>query len=495
MIIVPMKMMKINQKKELKQILLREEKYYYISDLLNKFGCKSHILKNILSRLGDYSVVKSDDSTNYNSYFNGDKIKFTFVGVIIIENFVIICYPKYFKEFNFNDFKQIIKVIKRFQNDEDVVYIQNDINDRDSFNMLPLILFFINDYYENGLYTNLQEIIEINTNGEILWDKTINHNQIIIQDNRPYYYELLTKKRINDNNDYFRHLHKIILTECSKDLNKANLLEIFGLTRIDLTNEVMDDFDNEDNILTRINQEIHSQFNTRKLVLLGAMKSYILNRSSSIGLENCFSLYGTSSYYDVWEKICCFVFNDLKKQLLGDIPLPIPLNQYYNEDDDLLSVIEKPRWYSFNKDGLFCKKASTLIPDLITISQDENGFDFIILDAKYYNLQLEENLELKGQPGIESITKQFLYQLAYSEFIELHGFKNVKNCFLMPTDKDQAIYKGFVDLEFLSSLNLEKIHIILLPAKKINQLFLDHQRLNNSEIEELINFKKYEEFV
>ena len=47
----------------------------------------------------------------------------------------------------------------------------------------------------------------------------------------------------------------------------------------------------------------------------------------------------------------------------------------------------------------------TLIPDIISI---EEGIDykFIIMDAKYYNLQLEEDKKLSGYPGIESVTKQ-----------------------------------------------------------------------------------------
>lgn len=36
----------------------------------------------------------------------------------------------------------------------------------------------------------------------------------------------------------------------------------------------------------------------------------------------------------------------------------------------------------------------------------------IIYDAKYYCFE-HTRQNLKGQPGIESITKQYLYQLAY----------------------------------------------------------------------------------
>ena len=90
-----------------------------------------------------------------------------------------------------------------------------------SFNLLSLMLFFIEDYYENGIYTNIQNILEINGNGEINWDRTINDNFALIKDDKPYYTELQTKYKIDDLYDYFRLLHEYIITDCSKRLEKG----------------------------------------------------------------------------------------------------------------------------------------------------------------------------------------------------------------------------------------------------------------------------------
>ena len=62
---------------------------------------------------------------------------------------------------------------------------------------------------------------------------------------------------------------------------------------------------------------------------------------------------------------------------------------------------------------------------------------FIIFDAKYYNAYLEFGNTPKAQPGIEAVTKQYLYQLAYQNFIKEHDFLEVKNCFLMPTENKE----------------------------------------------------------
>ena len=135
--------------------------------------------------------------------------------------------------------------------------------------------------------------------------------------------------------------------------------------------------------------------------------------------------------------------------------MPVPLKDGYNRKDCLIDLIEKPLWKATGKTA-----NDTLIPDLITIK----GNQFIIFDAKYYNAQLEPGITPKGQPGIESVTKQYLYQLAYQSFITDSGFTKVKNCFLLPTEEDAVIDKKAVQLEMLSALGLQDIEVRFLPA-------------------------------
>ena len=453
-------------------VQIKEEKYYSKFQLLNKLSCNYDKLNPILDKLNRNNIINIKVNEN-----SEECIKFVFVGVLIIENFVIYCYPKYATKCEFDDLKQIIKVIERFKNDDDIVHIQNDINNNESINMLPLMLFFIKDYYEHGLYNNYQEIIEHNGDGEILWQKTIDYDQVLIQDNRPYYYDLITRNRTNDLKNYFRTLHKIIITKCSKDLEKANLLNLFDLSKIELSDETLESFDDKNNILNMINHEWHSQFNTRKIELLEAMKLFILNKSSNIGLNNCFSLYGTTSFYHVWEKVCCHVLNDVKDTPLKNIPLPKELNEKYMDNTDLMSLIEKPSWNILEREP---KLKSTLEPDLITITEKEGRYTFYILDAKYYNI--EYNKKLDNQPGIESITKQYLYHLAFKEFIELHDFDWAKNCFLFPSDSSNMKNIGFVELKMLNNFSLAEIQVILLPAKKVYQKFLENKSLDITDL-------------
>ena len=109
-----------------------------------------------------------------------------------------------------------------------------------------------------------------------------------------------------------------------------------------------------------------------------------------------------------------------------------------------------------------------MIPDLIAITQNQ----FVIFDAKYYTAQLEPNKIPRGQPGIESITKQYLYQLAYQQFINDHGISCVKNCFLMPTENKDISNMGEVSMKMLSGLGLQNIQVRLLPAELVYDYYL-----------------------
>lgn len=86
----------------------------------------------------------------------------------------------------------------------------NDTSDSSAFNMLAVMLFLLQDYFEYVSYTNTQDIIESNGSGDILWDKTINETFTLLSNNRPYYPELLTTRHIMDDFDFFKRLHECI---------------------------------------------------------------------------------------------------------------------------------------------------------------------------------------------------------------------------------------------------------------------------------------------
>ena len=437
----------------MKTINIRELKPYTKNNLLKLLDNSENTFKKLIK----YDIVDMQD----------DMYQFKYVGIIIIDKLVINCYPKYFTNYSNDNFKQIIQVIKKYNASNDLDYQNEELEDI-SFNLLSMMVFFLEDYYEYGIYSNVQNILEVNGNGEIDWNSTINYTDPIINDNKPYYVELYTKYKIDDLYDYFRLLHEYIITVCSKRLEKAGLLELFDLTPVELSDKELYEFGELEFILKKLEKELHVEFNSHKIKLLKSMHTF-LKEQNSFSNENYLTLFGTSSYHVIWEAMLKKIFDDKLNSIV----------EFKGKKTKLIDVIKKPKW--IYKDIKTHKAKRTFIPDIVTFYHNE----FIILDAKYYNLKFDEN-ELDGQPGLESITKQYLYELAFGEFIDYHGFKNVKNAFLFPTYDNNLENKGKVKFDILSDQGCVDIGVIMIPAGKLNQMYLNN---NNEffEINDLIN--------
>lgn len=407
------------------------------------------------NKLINHQLIKKEDDSYYLNY----------VGVIIIDNLVINAYPKYFPYEDKKSFKQLLKVIKKYKSLQEDLEYQNDELDDISFNLLSMMIFFLEDYYEYGVYSNIKNILEVNGNGEIDWNLTINYTDPILKDNKPYYVELYTKYKIDDLFDYFRLLHEYIITICSKRLEKAGLLDLFDLTPVELSDKTQDDFGELNSILEKLENELHVEYNSHKQKLLKSMHTF-LSEENSFSNENYLTVYGTSTYHVIWEEMCRKVLRDKLDKTLKELKLE-------DSKTKLIEVIDKPVWYY--KDSYPKEADGTFIPDIVTFYNNE----FIILDAKYYKLKFNEN-KLSGQPGLESITKQYLYELAYRDFIEKHEFKGVKNAFLFPKYDGEIENLGHVELKILN--DLENIQIIMLPANLLNETYLNNEKISISDL-------------
>lgn len=485
-------------------VFLREQKRYTQEDLVKAFACSEGKTVHILKRLKEYGVLKAvkanevqkdltdlvdedieiaDVEIGENEYL----YVFTFVGVITIEGRVLKCYPKYLLDETepLWELKQVLQVLQKYNSKEQIIRTYNDTSDSSAFNMLAVMLFLLKDYYDYGPYTNTQDIIESNGAGDILWDKTINETFTLLSNNRPYYPELLTMKRVTDDFDFFKRLHECILTRCTEELREADLLDLFDIMGVDISDEQIEDFGDKEYVLDRIVKELNVQFNTRKQLLLKTLYAYIANSSALDDLD-CFSMFGTNSFNLVWEAVCAEVMDNQLQKPIGGLKLPVPLSPKYQamRRKKLIELIDKPRWSGTSENGSFVKEAAdTLIPDLISIVKVGEEYQFIIFDAKYYNIQLEESKKLRGQPGIESITKQYLYQLAYQAFVEEHHIQTVRNCFLMPTSGKEIVIKGTASLAMLSGLGLQDIQVRLLPAETMYKHYIENTKMEISDLQ------------
>lgn len=486
-----------------------EQKRYKKQDLMEKFEYDNYEVNIFIKKLKQYGILKmvknnseelelSDltdeeiEITDVDSQNDGYLYVFTFVGIFAIGDRVVKCLPKYLLQSNeikkSSDelllMKEIIRVLEKYNSKNQEISFANTESDNGKYSTISMMLYLLNDYYTNGLYFNEKSIVEINGEGEILWDNTINDTFAILSNNRPYYLELKTKNIVNDDEDYFRRLQMCILTECSKKLEELQLLEIFDMDKLYLSDEDIDIFGDEDYIVYRIEREKNAQFITQKLQILQVMEAYIKHRAS-FDNSDCIIIYGSNSFNLVWEDVCAEVFNNKLYDKISNITPNIDESYKNKSDNTLISIIEKPQWiYVNNKDYINSAK-DTLKPDLISVYSKENKKVFGIFDAKYYNIILNEKL-VKSQPGIQDLTKQYLYQLCYNDFIGKHNF-DVVNAFLMPSDKENIVLLGKAKLDMFKNLckpELKDILVIKLPTRKMYNYYINNKKIDiNKEID------------
>lgn len=491
---------------------------------------------DIIDDLIKYNIIKSaDNPEDADSKQKKDEAPcyvFNFVGIVIIRGCIFICLPKYIlakkqggiidKEYinNINEkIKLIYKVIEKYNKARKRNISVYDIDGFDSINLLDVQLFLLQDYNEYGVYFNRKEILEVNGTGDIFWDKTINNTFALISNNRTYYTELITRKRINDENDYVKRLYCCVLTEISNELSKANLLTIFGFSKLELSDEKREDFGDTEYILYRLEKEMNAQFDTRKQEVLRSLYNYISHGGKSIYDTDVFSMYGTNKFEDVWEEVCRKVLDDKLKLYVRNLEkenlLPVRCinnnKKHKDFDKTLIELIDKPYW-SLLKGYV----EHTFRPDTITICKKDGETWFCIFDAKYrcpgeivedeLDFSLDEEVVKdeyldkimkfykgffkKTGIGIADLTKQYMYRIAYDDFIKKYKIKkeNVKNCFLLPIDKADFSNKkkfnaGYVEMEMFSSFGLENIQVRLLQADEMYGLYLSGKKLNIDELD------------
>lgn len=443
-------------------------------------ACKSDLPD--YENLSDQDLVFADvkaDSTN-------TVFVFKFVGIVLLGDVVIKCYPKYI---DVEDSVVIedslilaLKALEKYNTNktQEVSLYNGDGDDKKRFNKLEVALFLLQDYFFHGLYVNQEEVVEINGEGECLFDKTIEQNMAIMQDGAPYYVEIFTRRSLDNDSDYFRQLHKCILNECSSDLEKTGLLDIFGLSSVEFAESKLEDFGEKEYILNRITSELGNQFVTHRQTLLRTLYAFVeseYGNETNLNLE----LLGTTSFNLVWEKACGEIFGnvlDMKIKKLQDVnKLSKIRNTKFNENDKIIDLIEKARW-ELNEKVL--ETVETLEPDIITIDEKSKGF--YIFDGKYYIINTDDSKYIYNQPGIQDVVKQFAYQKAYQDFIKEYKFNIIANAFLFPQKysvtqekKQNILNMGTVNLDlmqFYAFKLLAPIQILQLNPKFVFEKYI-----------------------
>lgn len=309
------------------------------------------------------------------------------------------------------------------------------------YHKFSLIDYLLKDYYEYGIYENTLDILDEKGFGEISWEETIERETAYLNKEKPVYLNFWTHEVDSDLSNYITLLHQFILNESIKYLrtNEANkILKIMEVPELffQVNEDTIGDMDYQIKI---IDEELKIQFNDRKVNLLKSLKSFILNESFKS--EIAFSLWGTGTFYEVWEKACAEVLGNEYK--LG--------SKYFKA----INKNTRAFWVDIKK------YSASMVPDIIF---EKDNVTYLI-DAKYYT---KEGLK---DMAIQDIAKQFLYLEGIRE--EVKG--EYRNIFVSPGVEDK--YNGKIVLPLFEGESLESF---VFDAKR---LFSAYIALNNRDLE------------
>lgn len=508
---------------------VREDWYYSVKDLQDIFSfnaeryrtrdnadnylkqyIKELLSRNILKEKRNNDISDSTADIEFSNYTddtllsNSISYKFNFVGILIIQNIVTYVYPKYLGESNaplddepVTEMQQVMRVIEKYSREKAQQEIYNidlfaDIDYKGRINTFSVMLYLLEDYATNGDYDEPLEILEINGNGEIYWQKTIDETYPLISNNRPYYVEIYTRKKVSNAASYLKRLHAYVVSQCSYEMSKAGLSLFYNLPIVEISEEEQDAFGDIDYIISRIDSELSEIFDERKIQVLRAIRLYFLSHRILTG-DTEIQIMGTRSFNLIWEEVCAKVFRSQKGDIKTRHPNIYEIEPFINykkinkrfehEPPILVELIQQPIWKRYRKGSKGIPKR-TFNPDYIRFEKlkKTSSYAFYILDAKYY-CPVWNDTNIQGQPGIEDIAKQYLYYLSYQEILAKYNVKEVKNYFLMPKRASDSEIPGFVKLDMLKQLGLGVIEVRMLSPDVLYDNYLKDKHINLSELQ------------
>jgi hypothetical protein len=384
----------------------------------------------------------------------------TFVGIKFTDNDIHIHYPETFR-WNFiadgavpvtsldDDItlgiRSIISSIEYAKTHSGEKTLQNDTSDANEAFALKSYIWIIQDFMNNGLYKNRENVFKVNQKGKIDWKRTLSKIPLYSEGNFVYKDFVVSTKSQLDNMlvDIYRFcvLKSIFLAGWLYGIRSSS----FGVKKI---SEVLLSDAMQKRYIYAIRNELAKTFDDEKRLRLSHMLNVIQGLNKSTGGQ---LVYGVDSFDYVFE---CAV-----NRVLGTAKEKTAFSPY-------------GEWSNGTK-------SSPLRPDSIFI----NGSTYIIIDSKCYRYAATgyqfENCD--GLPATDSIQKQITYGDYLQKILMLKGEPSkIYNCFVVPYNKTVNYGKKSRTDEFLCYSGLyatanwrenlreyEKIYVLLIDMRDV----------------------------
>lgn len=446
-------------------IILIENKEYRVDELKKNLNleydeimrfCKENRIVNTISKGGSRST---------------DIVKFSFVGCLVLKNGENILFlPKYFKDTTQLNKSKYIKLMLRVLQKYKKTRIENLIDDEildeeDEFlHLYGTIGYLIQYYSEHGLYVNEYSEKVFYGSSEIDWQSTIDQGTAYLtRSGSSVYLDLIKDEMEYDWLAPITEIHKSVLNRCTTLIKEWGLDEILDWPEISL--EVNENWmDKPVEAEYWIDKAMQSEFQDQKLLLLKNLLLF-LKEINSMKFNTDYQLIGSKYFQNIWERCC---------------------SEVLQHNPNLQEEILKPVWENKTNTD---RNRKTLKPDFLKHLLKGNTNTLLIFDAKYYAIEFHGN-HVKHNPGIDDVSKQYMYHQALMKFIKEKKVSKVYNAFLFPALEETEQVFGKATLEFVT--HLPPVFLIKLNAEEFFSMYLKGQHWSLNQLMGLL--KKMDDY-
>lgn len=411
-----------------------EGEFYYKNDY-----------ENIIANINKYNYQR-----NIIKIFDNNSFKFCVSGLLIINEYPIVIFPKSYKlpitdKGKKEDTILLLKTLLRYKREKSAEWQQLQLNwgnQYDASSKIIEALYILDDYYRYGELSRKHKIRSIKKSGRIDWNSTTHRTIPVIANEQLFYARPFMVSNVKTRDEIIQHIHHAIITEAryfwgwlyNSDDKTYNKKDIVPLPC------------SESEAIDILSAELRQNFIQRETELIKSMRRYLRARNGNKHRWQP-ELIITPDFQWIWENVCGYVLGNTYERLKQFIP--------------------KPVLHSKN-----IKKLMDQRPDIICI-QKQSGY---ILDAKYYNYN-------NSFPGWHDVIKQIFYSLTINEELKnSNDFAKVNwnmNALLLPEEdsKYEIRYLGYIDIKNHPSLG--KVYVLSLNTKMMLEGYIRTRNIKN----------------